>query len=86
MNFGKKIFDFLEKKYSTILIFISLIALILFIFFYWTLYSNIMTKEPEKSEEIGLNESSLNKIISNINLREQNYFQSLQKEYRDIFK
>ena len=86
MSFIKKIFKFLEKKYSVILIIISLVALILVAFFYWTLYSNIMLKEPQKTKDVNLDQATLDKIIATISIREQNHLQSLQKQYRDIFK
>jgi len=82
----KNFFTFLEKKYSAILVFISLVSVILLFFLYWTLYSNIMLKELEAPEDIVFEEKTLDKTIQNISQREQNQAQSQKEEYRDVFK
>jgi hypothetical protein len=86
MSLAKKIFGFIEKRYSIILLFFALVFVILIAIFYWNLYSNIILKKVKESKELELDQATLNKVIEFITAREQNYFQSLQKQYKDIFQ
>ena len=86
-----KIEKFLSSviKKSSLIIFVILILLLFVIgFLYWEYLYIPLSSEPEiETEEIGkkINESTLNKLIRNINRREERYHKSLKKKYSNPF-
>lgn len=82
---SKKLLSFLTKRYSLILLTMFLFVIIFVIIFYWTIYSKIVSP-VQAPEDTDFNESKLQKLIKEIQIRELKYKQSLQKKYKDLFK
>jgi|YelNatPaOPRAMG01_1025707.scaffolds.fasta_scaffold383144_1 type III secretory pathway component EscR len=85
MKRSDKIFSFLVKKYSLILIFLFLIAIILSGFIYFS-FNKKINQEVFFEEKNEVNVKKIQEILNKVSKKEQDYQQSLQKNYRDIFK
>jgi len=85
MKRSDKIFSFLVKKYSLILIFLFLIAIILSGFIYFS-FNKKINQEVFFEGKSEVNVKKIQEILNKVSKKEQDYQQSLQKNYRDIFK
>jgi CHASE3 domain sensor protein len=85
MKRSDKIFSFLVKKYSLILIFLFLIAIILSGFIYFS-FNKKINQEVSFEGKSEVNVKKIQEILNKVSKKEQDYQQSLQKNYRDIFK
>lgn len=85
MSITKKILQQIEKRYSLILLIISFLIIILIALFYWNLYSTIILKKVEVPQEKKIDEATLEKVMSTIQTRFQNYLDSTAKQYKRIF-
>lgn len=83
---SKNFFEFIEKKYSIILLVIAFLFIILIGYFFWNLYLTVMLKKIETPKEESIDDSTLDKIIKEIDTREKKYLESTETKYRDIFK
>ena len=82
----EKILSFVIKK-SPLIIFL-IIVLILFIagFFYWKYLYTALTFKTETKIENRVNKTTLDKIIKNIDRREEKYLKGLKIEYKNPFQ
>jgi len=84
----EKILSSVIKKSSLVIFLISILLLFIIGFLYWRYLYTPLNIEPEadiEDIENKINRSKLNKLIKNINRKEERYRNSLKRKYSNPF-